>query len=489
MFVWEDGGEVLRKRYLGIDFGNEGVRVALVSSFLRRRKLEGLGFAPYIQVEGMKDGDTKVEALRKALEMAGPNGFKGAKVVVSIPLSDVFMKEIKLPKTSRSQQRRMLELGEIGRHVPMDVNEILFSFYPVGDMRGKDVSVLLVAARKDVVDKYVGCVRAVGLNPDIVTSKAMGIIEWHGRIKGGPQAPVAIVEPDGDLMDMVVVRGRSVVLKRTIPLGDEDVLRDELGISFGYLEREGLSPKAIYILGPHGGPLEGILPQISDALLLSPIGWPFVKDGKDEEGLRWVGTIGLALLGEKPSSKVANLVERVKEGKRTRTIAIFLVGLYLLANIWGYVEMNGRIEGKRRRLSALNREYKALEPTFIALSGSNSQMGSSQIGTTRYGAVWLRILLELSKLAPRGVWLTDISMEKEKGISVRGRALDEPSLTSFLEALGSSKIIRDVELKFAGQGLAEGKQVVDFQITFVAEGMERKAVGTIQRGSMEEMLR
>lgn len=475
----------MKKRYLGIDFGNEGVSVALISSFLGRRKVEGVGFSPYIYVEGMSQDDIVLEALRKALEVGGRNGSKGAKVIVSIPLSEVFIREIKLPKASRSQQRRILELGEIERYVPTEANDLSFSFYPVRDLGKGEISALLLAARRRVVDRYVGYVRALGLDPDIVTSKALGIVEWYNSLNKDSSDPVIVLEPDGEIMEMVVIRRNSVLLKRTISMEDEEALKRELNISFGYLERDGLSPKEVYILGPDKGSLEEFISKALGLPVLKPKGWAIQKKA-DEDGFRWTGTLGIAMLGFKPASKVANLLERTRDGRKGRIVAIFLVGLYLAANLWGYLELNGRIEAKRRMLSELTKEYKSLEPTFIALSSSNPQGIGQRIGTVRYGAAWLRILLELSKLAPRGIWLTDISMEWEKGVSIRGRALDEPSLTSFLEALGNSDIIKDVELKFAGQGITEGKQVVDFQITFVPKGMEKKVAGTSTRRSLEQ---
>lgn len=74
------------------------------------------------------------------------------------------------------------------------------------------------------------------------------------------------------------------------------------------------------------------------------------------------------------------------------------------------------------------------------------------------------VVTVLTNLAPTQLWLTGVTAERGKPLTLRGTALNSASVTTYLGALGKQSRMRDVALVFATNGLVETTPVVNFSI-------------------------
>jgi Tfp pilus assembly protein PilN len=75
------------------------------------------------------------------------------------------------------------------------------------------------------------------------------------------------------------------------------------------------------------------------------------------------------------------------------------------------------------------------------------------------------VFTAISNDVPNGVWLTGVSLERGKPLSLRGMAMSHEALGVYLQSLNANERFRDSKLAFANQTLIESTSVVQFSIS------------------------
>lgn len=75
---------------------------------------------------------------------------------------------------------------------------------------------------------------------------------------------------------------------------------------------------------------------------------------------------------------------------------------------------------------------------------------------------WSRVLVEVSRVVPEGVWITAFENSAEKGVRLDGFALSYPKVTDLMSSLEASPLFKDVLLDFSRQN--SGERRVDFSV-------------------------
>jgi Tfp pilus assembly protein PilN len=122
----------------------------------------------------------------------------------------------------------------------------------------------------------------------------------------------------------------------------------------------------------------------------------------------------------------------------------------------GRADRLGReIERDRKTLSRLQGERDRLRERFKLVSGGPAA-GS--------GPAALEALRTVAARAPEGVWLTQVSYERDRPLELQGTARDAGRATRFLEALEGTPGFRRVELSYLRSDTQENRPVTRFRI-------------------------
>lgn len=70
-----------------------------------------------------------------------------------------------------------------------------------------------------------------------------------------------------------------------------------------------------------------------------------------------------------------------------------------------------------------------------------------------------------ASVAPKGLWLTGMNIERGKTSTVRGVAMTHEAVSSYLESLASTDRFRDIKLNFMNDGEIEESPVVNFSVS------------------------
>src|SRR5678809_1289946 len=166
-----------RKRTtVGLDIGSGLIKVAVVDHSKREPELVRVSITPLLAdaiVEGeVMDPGIVADAIKATLAAAG---VKTKDVVIGVGGRDVIIKKIQIERV-KEQQARELMRWEAEQHVPFDMESVELDFQildPDGD--GMEMSVLLVAAKRDLIESKMHLITDAGLKPTVVDVDAFAL--------------------------------------------------------------------------------------------------------------------------------------------------------------------------------------------------------------------------------------------------------------------------------------------------------------------------
>ncbi len=226
-----------RKRTtIGLDIGSGLVKVAVMDHSSSEPELVRVAIVPLLAdaiVEGeVMDPGIVSEAIRSAMERVG--GPKGA-VVTAVGGRDVIIKKLQIERV-REQQARELMRWEAEQHVPFDMASVQMDFQildPDGD--GPDMNVLLVAAKKDLVEAKQRLLADAGVTAAIVDVDAFALHNaFELNYPDAMDGVVALVNIGHEVTNINILDDGIPILTRDITVGTrrfrEDLQR-ERGLS------------------------------------------------------------------------------------------------------------------------------------------------------------------------------------------------------------------------------------------------------------------
>jgi type IV pilus assembly protein PilM len=228
-----------KKIVLGLDIGTSAVKFVDLKDTGRGYQIENMGLTslpPETIVDGsVMDATTVVEAIGGLISHYK---IKKREVAVSVAGHSVIVKKITLPKMTESEMEENI-LVEAERYISFDINDVNIDFQilsaPEKDM-GEHMEVLLVAAKKDLVDDYVGIVREAGLSPriiDIDSFALQNVYELNYPMEIGDL--VALCDIGASIMNLNIVRGGRSLFTRDISIGGNlytEEIQKELSVNF-----------------------------------------------------------------------------------------------------------------------------------------------------------------------------------------------------------------------------------------------------------------
>jgi type IV pilus assembly protein PilM len=164
------------KTTVGLDIGSGLIKVAVIDHSKREPELTRVAVAPLLAdaiVEGeVMDPGIVADAIQGALSDAGVSA---KDVVTSVGGRDVIIKKISIERV-KEQQARELMRWEAEQHVPFDMESVELDFQILDpDGKGAEMNVLLVAAKRELVESKVRVLTDAGLNPTVVDVEAFAL--------------------------------------------------------------------------------------------------------------------------------------------------------------------------------------------------------------------------------------------------------------------------------------------------------------------------
>ncbi|MDB4874722.1 MAG: pilM [Gemmatimonadetes bacterium] len=228
-----------KKTTVGLDIGSGLIKVAVIDHSKREPELVRVTVTPLLAdaiVEGeVMDPGIVAEAIQAALASAD---VKTKEVVTAVGGRDVIIKKIQIERVREAQARELMR-WEAEQHVPFDMESVELDFQildPDGD--GLEMSVLLVAAKRELIESKIRVLTDAGLEPAIVDVEAFAL---HNAFEvNHPDAMngvVGLLNIGHDVTNINILDDGVPLLTRDLTVGTRRVRED--------LQRErGLSAEA-----------------------------------------------------------------------------------------------------------------------------------------------------------------------------------------------------------------------------------------------------
>jgi len=210
------------KTTVGLDIGSGLIKVVVMDHARGVPELVKVAVAPLLPdaiVEGeVMDPRLVSDAIQEAMERAG---VKATQVVTAVGGRDVIIKRIQTERV-KEQQARELMRWEAEQHVP-DVESVELDFQVLDDDEGsnpEEMSVLLVAAKRELVDAKLRILAEAGLTPSLVDVDAFAL---HNAFElNHPEAmrgAIALVNVGNEITNVNVLDNGVPILTRDLAVG------------------------------------------------------------------------------------------------------------------------------------------------------------------------------------------------------------------------------------------------------------------------------
>lgn len=210
-----------QKLTIGLDIGSHAVKACQLTPAGDHYKLISLGSArlpPNCVEDGvMQEPETVGQVIGTLLKNLK---LKGNKVAISISGYSVIVKKISLMAMEESELAAHIQT-EAEQYIPFDIDEVFIDFQDLKTNTEEDerTDVILVAAKKDVVNGYLEMLSAAGLDTVIVDVDAFALENAYGANFGGEDENIALVDIGASKMNINVVSRGSSVLVRDVVMG------------------------------------------------------------------------------------------------------------------------------------------------------------------------------------------------------------------------------------------------------------------------------
>ena len=210
-----------KNQIVGLDIGSRTLKAAEVVSTGKGFVLKKIGFidiAPGMIEDGFikKPGEV-ADSLRQLFKSYN---IKEHNVAISIGGYSVIIKNISVENMTEEELQERIKF-EAEQYIPFDIDEVNLDFHILGESEHNpnQMNVLLVAAKKEIINDYVNLVQDAGLNPCIVDTDTFALQNIFETNCGASDESIALIDVGAVKTSINIIKNNSSVFIRDVSLG------------------------------------------------------------------------------------------------------------------------------------------------------------------------------------------------------------------------------------------------------------------------------
>jgi type IV pilus assembly protein PilM len=208
---------------IAIDIGSSSIKIAELTGRQNKKKLRTVGveIIPATNVaDGFIEDITAVESsLRDVLKKLKIKT-RNRRASISLNGSSVIIKKVSFPKQSNPAELADSIFYEAEQHFQHNIQDLYFDYYqyPVNP-QDNEVPILLVGAKKDVVDQHISLIKSVGLSIGSVECGILSLANMFEYNYGQIPGLVAIVNVGFHSTQVILLGNGQYLYTRDIGIG------------------------------------------------------------------------------------------------------------------------------------------------------------------------------------------------------------------------------------------------------------------------------
>ena len=238
MFSFGRGG----KTAVGLDIGSHSVKAVELVRSGKSLKLSRYGvqeLLPGTVVDGeVVNREHLIATIRDVLRNAG---IKPKRVFSAVSGRSVIVRRIPMEKMSEDDARQAIH-WEAEQHIPFRIDEVSLDFKIINpEISPGQMEVLLVAAKREVVDLHRSVLQSAGVKPETIELEQFALQRAFQQAYLPPDDQcVTIINIGAEVTNMVVVRGGLPSFNRDLAIGGNrfiEALQRSLGLEYEVAEK------------------------------------------------------------------------------------------------------------------------------------------------------------------------------------------------------------------------------------------------------------
>ena len=243
-----------KNQIVGIDIGSHSIKVAEIEDTAKGMILKNFGTIGLPQDAILEGSIKEMEIVSAALGNLLQNlKIKNKNVALSISGYSVIVKKITIPRKEEKDLEESIQ-SEAEQYIPFDINDVnldfqvLYSGEEEPEEEGKEsyMDVLLVAAKKDIVEEYISLLHLTELNPAILDIDAFALQNAFEISDHEQSGCHALVHIGAQHLTINVIKDGVSIFTRDSSYGGSQItseIQKKLNISYQEAERIKLGAK------------------------------------------------------------------------------------------------------------------------------------------------------------------------------------------------------------------------------------------------------
>lgn len=217
-----------KKTSVGVDIGSGFIKLVEVDHSGDQPEVVRVAMRPLLPdaiVEGeVMDPGLVGDTVRGLIDEVG---LKHREVITAIGGHDVIIKKIEMDRMKESDAREVIR-WEAEQHVPFDIKSVELDFQVLDpEAEGLQMQVLLVAAKRELVDDKLSLLMGAGLQASIIDVDAFALHNAFERnYPEGMEGIVALVNVGHEMTNVNILEDGVPILTRDIPFGSRKIRED-----------------------------------------------------------------------------------------------------------------------------------------------------------------------------------------------------------------------------------------------------------------------
>jgi type IV pilus assembly protein PilM len=210
-----------KNNLIGLDVGSRTLKVAELAQTKQGYELKKFGMSdvePGLIEEGtIKNPEAVADSIRRLFKMYK---IKEQNVAISIGGYSIIVKTITVPTMKEDKLHEQIHV-EAESYIPFDIKDVNLDFQIFGEHpeEPSQMDVLLVAAKKEIVNDYANLIRLAGLTPCVMDVDAFALQNVYEANYDTESENVALIDIGANKATLNILKGGFSVLIRDVSFG------------------------------------------------------------------------------------------------------------------------------------------------------------------------------------------------------------------------------------------------------------------------------
>ena len=213
---------------VGLDIGSRTIKVGEVVETKRGRTLQKFGMVDVPQgaiVEGrIKDAAVVADTIKGLIHDVD---IKEQNVATSVAGYSVIIKRISVGRMSEEELEDSIQY-EAEQYIPFDVQDVNIDFHIIGEheTNPNQMHVMLVAAKKEIINEYVDLLEMAMLNPCVIDIDVFALERVFEENYLDESGNIALIDIGANKMNINIVKDYMSAFTRDVTIGGEQITRE-----------------------------------------------------------------------------------------------------------------------------------------------------------------------------------------------------------------------------------------------------------------------